>query len=199
MRWSQSANDWDRAFTICLSLFGSVVVVIIYVVLSVLIAWQVTLGLVVFALVIGLAMSRLYKKSYAAGESLAPLNAQLQSALNEQFAGAKFIKASAGGDRAVALIEPLVQKLGDVNARASAMPGTVRAMSSNIIGLIGLADHTRGGRQRDGRGGRECRHRIALFGRLVSAPDRGAVAIVFIQHQRAGDRGHQQIAAAAES
>ena len=127
-----------RAFTISLTLLGSLVVAIIYVALSVLIAWQVTVGLVVFALVAALAMSYLYKKSYALGGSLAPLNVELQSALNEQFAGAKFIKASAGGDRAAALIEPLLDKLERANADASAMPGTVRNVLE-FIGLIGLA------------------------------------------------------------
>jgi ABC-type multidrug transport system fused ATPase/permease subunit len=127
-----------RAFTISLTLLGSLVVAIIYVALSVLIAWQVTVSLVVFALMAALAMSYLYKKSYALGGSLAPLNAELQSALNEQFAGAKFIKASAGGDRAAALIEPLLYKLERANADASAMPGTVRNVLE-FIGLIGLA------------------------------------------------------------
>jgi ATP-binding cassette subfamily C protein len=83
-------------------------------------------------------MGRLYQKSYAVGASLAPLNAELQSALNEQFAAAKFIKASAGADRAAALIEPLVLKLGRANAEASAIPGTVRNVLE-FIGLIGLA------------------------------------------------------------
>jgi len=127
-----------RAFTMCLSLLGSAVVVLIYVVLAAIIAWQATLCLMGFAAALGLVMTRFYKNSYAAGESLAPLNAQLQSFLEEQFAGAKFIKASAGVERAVEQIEPLVRKLGDVNARASAAPGTIRA-SLEYIALIGLA------------------------------------------------------------
>ena len=127
-----------RAFTMCLSLLGSAVVVIIYLVLALLIAWQATLSLVGFALVIGLVMTRFYRESYAAGESLAPLNAKLQSFLEEQFAGAKFIKASAGIERAIAQVEPLVRKLGEINARTSAAPGTIRA-SLEYIALIGLA------------------------------------------------------------
>lgn len=127
-----------RAFTICLSLLGSAVVAAIYVVLSVLIAWQATLSLIGFALAAGLAMTHLYKQSYAVGESIAPLNAELQSMLEEQFGGAKFIKASAGVDRAAARIEPLVHKLERANALASAMPGTVRGVLE-YIALIGLA------------------------------------------------------------
>jgi len=127
-----------RAFTMCLSLLGSFVVAAIYIALSMLIAWQVTLSLIGLSMLSALAMLRLYRKSYAAGESLAPLDAELQSALNEHFAGAKFIKASAIDDRATARIEPLVQKLEDANVFASSVPGTVRGVLE-FVALIGLA------------------------------------------------------------
>jgi ABC-type multidrug transport system fused ATPase/permease subunit len=127
-----------RAFTILLSLVGSLVVALIYLILSLMIAWQVTLCLIICAGVAALAMVRLYRKGYAAGRSLAPLDAELQSALNEQFAGAKFIKASGIDDRASALIEPLVRQLEDANSFASAAPGTVRGVLE-FTGLVGLA------------------------------------------------------------
>jgi ATP-binding cassette subfamily C protein len=127
-----------RAFTLTLSLLGSAIVALIYVALSAFIAWKVTVSLIGFALAAALAMSGLYKKSLAIGESLAPLNSQLQSALDEQIAGAKFIKASAGVDRVVTQIEPLVRKLGEVNAFASAIPGVVRGILE-YAALIGLA------------------------------------------------------------
>ena len=126
------------AFTICLSLLASVVVTAIYVVLSLFIAWQITLSLIGFAAVAALAMSRFYRKTYAVGQSLAPLNAELQSVLTEYFAGAKFIKASAGIDRATARIGSLVQRLEKANAFANSLPGTVRNFLE-AIGLIGLA------------------------------------------------------------
>jgi ABC-type multidrug transport system fused ATPase/permease subunit len=127
-----------RAFTISLSLLGSLVVSIIFTILSLLIAWQVTVSLIVCTSIMGLAMIGLYRKSYAAGRSLAPLDAELQSALNEQFAGAKFIKASGIDDRAATLIVPLVHKLEDANTYASAAPGTVRGILE-FAALIGLA------------------------------------------------------------
>jgi ABC-type multidrug transport system fused ATPase/permease subunit len=126
------------AFTICLSLLASVVVTTIYVVLSLFIAWQITLSLIGFAAVAALAMSRFYRRTYAVGQSLAPLNAELQSVLTEHFAGAKFIKASAGIDRATARIGSLVQRLEKANAFANSLPGTVRNFLE-AIGLIGLA------------------------------------------------------------
>jgi ABC-type multidrug transport system fused ATPase/permease subunit len=127
-----------RAFTLSLSLFGSAVVALIYLALSAFIAWQATLSLVVFAIVAALAMIRFYQKSFVFGETLAPLNAQLQATLEEQFAGGKFIKASVGLDRAVTQVEPLVQRLGDINTFATAMPGVVRALLE-YVALIGLA------------------------------------------------------------
>jgi len=127
-----------RAFTISLSLVGSLVIAAIYLILSLLIAWQVTLSLIICAGVAALGMVRLYRKGYAAGKSLAPLDAELQSALNEQFAGAKFIKASGIDDRAATLIEPLLRQLEDANTFAGAAPGTVRGVLE-FTGLVGLA------------------------------------------------------------
>jgi ABC-type multidrug transport system fused ATPase/permease subunit len=127
-----------RAFTLSLSLFGSAVVALIYVALSTFIAWQATLILVVFAIAAALAMTRFYKKSYAFGETLTLLNAQLQAMLEEQFAGAKFMKASVGLDRAITQIEPVVHRLGDINTFTTAMPGVVRALLE-YVALIGLA------------------------------------------------------------
>jgi ABC-type multidrug transport system fused ATPase/permease subunit len=127
-----------RAFTLYLSLLGSAMVAFIYIVLSVFIAWEVTLTLVSFAVLAALAMTRLYKKSYLLGERIAPLDAELQSLLDEQFAGVKFIKASIGHRRAAAQLEPLVRQLGEINTFASAMPGTVRSVLE-YVALIGLA------------------------------------------------------------
>ncbi|MGB7178640.1 MAG: ABC transporter ATP-binding protein [Xanthobacteraceae bacterium] len=127
-----------RAFTISLSLVGSLVVALIYLILSLLIAWQVTVSLIVCAGVAALGMVGLYRRGYAAGKSLAPLDAELQSALNEQFAGAKFIKASGIDDRAATLIEPLLRQLEDANTFAGAAPGTVRGVLE-FTGLVGLA------------------------------------------------------------
>ncbi len=126
------------AFTMCLSLIASGVVTIIYIVLSMVISWQVTLTLIAFAAVAGLTMSKLYVKTYTAGRSLAPLNAELQSLLTEHFAGAKYIKASVGVDHAAARIAALVGKLEKTYAFANSLPGTIRSILE-AIGLIGLA------------------------------------------------------------
>jgi ATP-binding cassette subfamily C protein len=126
------------AFTICLSLLASLVITVVYFALALVIAWQVTLSLIGFALAAGLVMVRLYEKTYAGGQNLAPLNAEFQSRLGEYFMGAKFIKASAGIDRATARIEFLVHKLEKTTAIANSLPGTVRSLLE-FFALVALA------------------------------------------------------------
>ena len=126
------------AFTLSLSLLAATVVTIIYSTLSLFIAWQVTISLIGFAAMAALAMTRLYRRTSAIGRSLAPLNAELQSSLTESFAGAKYIKAMSGVDRATARIGSLVRKLEQANAAASSAPATVRSVLE-FLAFAGLA------------------------------------------------------------
>ena len=125
-----------RAFTISLALLASVVISAIYLVLSALVSWQITLALVVFAGLASLGMTGLYRKSYSIGAKLAPLNAQVQSLLEEHFAGAKFVKASNAVDRAAERLEPLIFKIGDANVYATAMPLAVRSVLEYVALIV---------------------------------------------------------------
>ena len=127
-----------RALITALSLFGSAIVVLIYVALSAFIAWQATLCLIGFAIALSLGMTLLYRKNYTFGRNLAASNAQLQAMLEERFAGAKFIKASVGVDRALLEIEPVVRRISEINTVGAAMPGMVRSLLE-YAGLIGVA------------------------------------------------------------
>jgi ABC-type multidrug transport system fused ATPase/permease subunit len=134
-------TECDRlggAFTICLSLLAILVVTVIYTTLSLFIAWQVTLSLFGFAAAAGLAMSHLYRKTSAMGRSLAPLNAELQSDLIENFAGAKFIKAVSGVNRASRRIEGVVRRLENANVAANSLPPIVRS-TLEFAAFAGLA------------------------------------------------------------
>jgi ABC-type multidrug transport system fused ATPase/permease subunit len=131
-------NRLGEAFTICLSLLAVIVVTVIYTILSLLIAWQVTLSLIGFAAVGALAMTQFYGKTSKIGRSLAPLNAELQSGLIENLANAKFIKAVSGVDRATVRIESLVKKLENANAAANSLPATGRSVLE-FLAFGGLA------------------------------------------------------------
>lgn len=138
---SAIVNECDRlggAFTISLSLLAIVVVTAIYVVLSLLVAWQVTMCLVVFAAVAGLALMQFYSRTYAIGRSLAPLNADFHSALSESFSGAKFIKAISGTERATTQIGVLVRTMERTHVAANSLPPTVRGLLE-FLAFAGLA------------------------------------------------------------
>jgi ABC-type multidrug transport system fused ATPase/permease subunit len=127
-----------RAFTLSLSLLSSVLIVLIFVSMSALVAWAATLTIVGLALVSGLAMFRMYEKTFSAGGRLALLNAQLQSFLTESFGAAKLIKASSAIERAAVHMKSLVQELADANIITTAMPGTVRCVIE-YAALVGVA------------------------------------------------------------
>lgn len=127
-----------RAFTLSLSLVGSAVIALIFVLISALMAWPATLGIIGLAIIAAFGTLHLYSKSYVAGSRLAPLNALLQSFLDERLSGAKLIKASAAVERAERELEPLVRDLQEANIVATVMPGVVRGVLE-YVGLIGIA------------------------------------------------------------
>ncbi len=126
------------AFATGLSILSTVAVMAVYLVLALTIAWQITTALAIFALVTGLLMLRLYRRSYAIGQALGPLNAELQSMLSEQFAGIKIVKATAGEERAAAWLDPLVRKIERANTLISFTPLAVRGVLE-FLALVGLA------------------------------------------------------------
>jgi ATP-binding cassette subfamily C protein len=132
------AERLGTAFTIGLSLISTAVVMVTYFALSLLVAWQVTLCLAVFAVVSALAMARLYRRSYAVGQSLAPFSAELQSTLAEQFAAFKIIKATVSEQRAAARIDPLLRHLERALALVSFLPAMVRGLLE-FLAIIGLS------------------------------------------------------------
>jgi ATP-binding cassette, subfamily C, bacterial len=129
---------FGTAFTIGLSIISTAVVMLTYLALSLLVAWQVTLCLIVFAVLSATAIMRLYRQSYRAGKSIAPLNAELQSTLSEQFTAFKIIKATASEDHAWARINPLLGHLEKALARVSFLPVMVRGLLE-FLAVIGLA------------------------------------------------------------
>lgn len=127
-----------RAFAICFSILGSLLIIVVYIVVSSLLTWKITLCLIGLGLFTALAMARLYKKSFAVGESLAPMNAEVQSLLEQNFAGAKYIKAIVGEARAAKQLDLLLKRLEDANVFATSLPGTVRALLE-CFALVALA------------------------------------------------------------
>ena len=127
-----------RAFTLSLSLLSSAIIAVIFVALSAVVTWQATLTIIGLAVVSGLGMFQMYGKTFAAGGRLAPLNAQLQSLLDQCFAGAKLIKASDSVDRVMGQVRRVVHELAEVNIITTVMPGVARGVIE-YVALVGIA------------------------------------------------------------
>lgn len=153
------------AFTICLSMLAGIVVTMIYVVLSLNITWQITLTLIGFAAATGVLMVQLYRKTYALGQSQAPLNAELNSLLAEHFAGAKYIKAMAGEKQAFERIGSVAKKLEAAIAAATFLPNMTRSFLE-FLAFAGIAGILVVGSGWMGVAAGNVMVALALFGRL---------------------------------
>jgi ATP-binding cassette subfamily C protein len=153
------------AFTIFLALIASAVVTVIYVVLSLNVSWQITISLLGVAALSVPFMTGLYRRTSAMGRNLDQLNTELHSLLGENFSGAKFIKASAGVERASARMDSLVQAREKSIAVANALPGISRSFLE-FLAFAGLATLLVVGSGLMGVAAGNVMVVLALFGRL---------------------------------
>src|SRR5262249_47829621 len=65
-----------QAFWSSLYLISASIVALIYLAFALFVAWPVTVSLIGFAMVVTLSVTQLYRKSFAVGRSIAPLNAE---------------------------------------------------------------------------------------------------------------------------
>jgi ABC-type multidrug transport system fused ATPase/permease subunit len=117
-----------QSFYIGLYLISTFVGTCIYLVLALMIAWPITLALIGSAVVMTLAVLRLYGKSFAVGKSIAPLNAELQSILSERISGIKIVKATTSEAAAFARVNSIVGKLESANVVVNFLPMFVRGL-----------------------------------------------------------------------
>jgi ABC-type multidrug transport system fused ATPase/permease subunit len=117
-----------QAFYIALYLISTFIGICIYLTFALVIAWQVTLGLIACALLMTLSILPLYQKSFAIGRSITPLNAQLQSVLGERISGIKIVKTTTSENIAGVLVDRIIGKLEWANAWANFLPALVRGL-----------------------------------------------------------------------
>jgi ATP-binding cassette subfamily C protein len=117
-----------QSFYIGLYLISTFLGTCIYLALALMIAWPITLALIGSAVVMTLAVLRLYGKSFAVGQSIAPLNAELQSVLSERISGIKIVKATTSEAVACARVNSIVGRLESANVVVNFLPMFVRGL-----------------------------------------------------------------------
>lgn len=100
----------------------------IYFLMALIVNWRATLLLVGLVVAMILSIAWLYRLSYAAGQQVGPLNAQLQVLVSESLSGAKIIKATASEELIMRRIEAVSRTLNHVGRVRLYMPGVVRGV-----------------------------------------------------------------------
>jgi ATP-binding cassette subfamily C protein len=127
-----------QALHVGLYLISTSIITFIYLVFALAIAWPVTLALIGCALLMTLSVLQLYRKSFAVGRAIGPLNAELQSVLGEWISGIKIVKATTSEGVAAAQIDRIVGKLERANTLANFLPMLVRGLFE-FLAFITLA------------------------------------------------------------
>jgi ABC-type multidrug transport system, ATPase and permease components len=117
-----------QSFYIGLYLISTFLGTCIYLAFGLMIAWPITLALIGSAALMTLSVLRLYAKSFAVGESIAPLNAELQSTLSERISGLKIVKATTSEAAACAQVNSIVGTLERANTVVNFLPMFVRGL-----------------------------------------------------------------------
>ena len=127
-----------QALHVGLYLISTSILTFIYLVFALAIAWPITLGLIGCALLMTLSVLQLYRRSFAVGRAIGPLNAELQSVLGEWISGIKIVKATTSEGVAAAQIDRIVGKLERANTLANFLPMLVRSLFE-FLAFITLA------------------------------------------------------------
>lgn len=116
------------AFFLLAQLATTAVLTLVYLVFAFSVSWQATLMLLVTGSLLVTGARHHTRESFRIGQALGPLNAELGNRTMEYLNGAKLIKATATEARAEETIAGVVERLQGYSARATFLPGMVRAV-----------------------------------------------------------------------
>jgi ATP-binding cassette subfamily C protein len=116
------------AFFAILQLTVAATILCIYVTIAILVSGKVMLYMVAAGLILFTIVRPIRSATRRYGKALGPINAEMAGTINEMVAGAKLIKATAGQDKASALMGAQIDRLR-ANATWSAfLPSTIRSV-----------------------------------------------------------------------
>jgi ATP-binding cassette subfamily C protein len=121
-------NRISGAFYLIVQLVAAGVITLVYVLIAMLVAWQVTLALLFVGMGMFLLSSGLMNRGHRIGMEISRRSEDLQTLANEFLSGAKLIKASATEEMANARFSKIVNKLYKLYFWSSFHPNLTRAI-----------------------------------------------------------------------
>jgi ATP-binding cassette subfamily C protein len=157
-----------QAVYIALYIVATLIGTCIYLAFALIVGWQVTVALVACAALMTVSVLGLYRKSFAAGRTLSPLNAELQTVIGERISGIKIVKATGSENVAAALVDRLLHQLEWASTWVNFLPLLVRGLFE-FFAFVVLAT-------------------ILVFGNLIFGLAPGNIVVVFALFLRLSPR-----------
>lgn len=101
---------------------------VVYVIIALLISWEVTLLIVSVMLLLSVAVRGVGKEIYMIGGSIGPLTAKFNSLITEYLGGAKLIKSTSTENLAISRASILIDELQSQHRMAAFLPSLVRSI-----------------------------------------------------------------------
>jgi len=128
------------AFFAILQLIVAVVVLAIYLSIALIVSWKVTFCLIVAAAVLFLFARPIRRATRYYGGEIGQINTDVSTTLNEVLSGAKLIKASAGEEKAMALVSEQIDRQRTNLTWSAFLPTTIRSgfEFAGILTILGV-------------------------------------------------------------
>lgn len=131
----QETNRVGGAFYLITQIISIIIISIIYLILSLLISWQITLVLLGSTVILYPFAKKFVSYGHRLGEKISEINSELQFKCQEYFNGAKVIKATVSEDRTIEKFSLTVNEYKDLLFKSSFMPNLMRG----ILNFLGVA------------------------------------------------------------
>ena len=125
---TQETLRLSGVFMVIASTSTTLAVMLVYLVVSLFLSWQITLALLGLAALLFVAIKGVSRRSFIIGGRISRLNSEQMVLLSEFIGGAKLIKATATEDRAVRDVDELTEELRVNHTWATFLPGLTKGV-----------------------------------------------------------------------
>ena len=125
---TQETLRLSGVFMVIASTSTTLIVMLVYLIVSLFLSWQITLALLGLAIFLFVAIKGVSRRTFIIGGRISRLNSEQMVLLSEFIGGAKLIKATATEDRAVRDVDELTEALRVNHTWATFLPGLTKGV-----------------------------------------------------------------------
>ena len=134
---TQEAVRVGGAFMVLATSASTVIIAIVYILVSLALSWQITSALVLVAITLFLSIKGVSKRNFIIGRRISLLNGEHMTLLSEFLGGAKLIKATTTEERTIREVNAITEELRVNYTWVTFLPGLSRGVFE-LISIVGL-------------------------------------------------------------